>query len=207
MLIFIALKTKLSIFLLFFGFLGYSQKDTSKYDRLEEILDNGKRYALHNNYLVAGFGYAGSTIRDKEQATLGIDFVFHIKRQHFQAGVLMSGDEFRSNNNLSGHLCYGYRIENEKSNIAFFAGISQNKGAVAGSIRGGDTIPIYYYRNTGLYANVSYIHKLTYDIGIGLEGIIELNQNQIFGGIKAILYFSGAYRGKAKIYNKHVKRK
>ena len=201
------MKTNLNIILLLFSFFGYSQKDTSLYDRKEEIIDNGKRYALHNNYLLAGFGYAGSTIRDQEQATLGIDYVFHIKRQHFQAGVLMSGDEFQSNNNLSGHLCYGYRIENAKSNIAFFAGISQNKGAVPGSIRDGDTIPIYYYRNTGLYANVSYIKKLTYDIGIGLEGIIEINQSQIFGGLKAVLYFSGAYRGKAKIYNKHVRRK
>lgn len=198
------LKTTLNILFLCITFFASAQKDTLPFNRKEEIIDKGKRYAFHNNYLTGGFGYSGTKIREREQATLGIDFVFHIKKQHFQAGVLMSGDKFQSNNNLSGHLCYGYRFETRKSNIAFFAGISQNKGVVPPRISEVDTIPVFYYRNTGLYASISYIHKLTYDIGIGLEGIIEVNKTQVFAGIKGIVFFSGSYRGKSKVYNKHV---
>lgn len=205
MCILVPLKARLGILFLFLiSSFVHAQKDTLPYDRTEEILDKGKRYAFHNNYLTGGFGFSGTKIRDVEQATLGIDFVFHIKRQHFQAGVLMSGNEFRSNNNLSGHLCYGYRIENHKSNIAFFAGISQNKGAIPAHIDQTDTIPVFYYRNTGLYANISYVHKLTYDIGIGLEAHVEINKTQVFAGIKGIVFFSGAYRGKAKVFNRRV---
>jgi UDP-glucose 6-dehydrogenase len=199
------LKNCFIIFIFIFSLKGWAQRDTSKYDRLEEIIHNDKRYALHNNYLQAGFGFGGSNLRSSEQAIVGIDYVFHIKRQHFQIGFLMSGDKFLSNNNLSGHLGYCYRIEDERRNIAFTAGISQNKGAIAAYIDGLDTIPELQYRNTGIYVSASYVKKLTYDIGIGLELIGEVNQTQRFIGVKGILFFSGAYRGKAKIYNRHVK--
>ncbi len=201
------MKKFLVIFIFFSSLKCFSQKDTSKYDRLEEIIDNDKRYALHNNYLQAGAGFGGSTIRKTEQSSIGIDFVFHIKRQHFQLGFLMSGDKFLANNNLSGHLGYCYRIEDERRNIAFTAGVSQNKGGIAAHLDGTDTIPELLYRNPGIYLSASYIKKLTYDIGIGVELIAELNQTQQFVGIKGVLFFSGAYRGKAKIYNRHVKTK
>ncbi len=199
------MKNFLVILLILSSFKSFSQRDTSKYDRLEEIIDNDKRYALHNNYLQAGAGFGGSTIRKGEQSFIGIDYVFHIKRQHFQLGFLMSGDKFLSNNNLSGHFGYCYRIENENRNIAFTLGIAQNKGAIAAHIDGQDTIAELQYRNTGAYLSASYIKKITYDIGIGIELFGELNQTQQFFGIKGVLFFSGAYRGKAKIYNRHVK--
>lgn len=189
------------------GSAQFNKKDTTEYDRKEEIIWEDKRYRIHNNYLTAGFGFSGSSLRNKEQATLGIDYTFHIQRHHFQVGVLMSGDAFLANNNLSGHLCYGYRIENEKSNIAFFGGIAQNKGVVPAHVNGTDTIADFYYRATGLYLSASYVKKITYDIGIGLESVFELNKDQVFFGLKAIVFFSSAYQGKSKIYNKHVKRR
>jgi hypothetical protein len=201
------LKRIFAILLFLFCLTGAAQKDTSKYDRREEIISDAKRYRIHNNYLTAGFGYSKSTIRKSEQSTLGIDFNFHIKRQHFQAGILMSGNQFLSNNNLQGHIGYGYRIENEKSNIAFFAGPSYNTGVIDPVFRDTDTIPAHFYDAIGFYANVSYIHKLTYDIGIGLEAILEINKIQALIGIKAVLLFSGSYQGKSRVYNKHVKPK
>lgn len=185
----------------------YAQKDTSKYDRLEEVIDLDKRYALHNNYLSAGFGLSYSNVRDKEQSTLGIDYVFHIRREHFQVGFLMSGNEFLSNNNLQGHIGYGYRKENEKYNIAFFGGPSISTGVLPPKYNATDTIPAHFYEAFGFYGSAAYIHKLAYDIGIGLEAIIEVNTTQVFGGVKAVLFFSGAYRGKAKVFNRHVKRR
>lgn len=187
--------------------MAFSQKDTSKYNRLDELIQDGKRYAIHNNYLTAGFGFAYSSVRDLEQSMIGIDYVFHIKRHHFQTGFLMSGKEFLSNNNIQGHLCYGYRIEDERKNIAFFGGPSYNTGVLPPVFRTTDTLPARIYDAIGFYASASYVRKITYDIGFGVEGVFEINNIQVFGGIKAILFFSGAYRGKAKIYNKHVKRR
>lgn len=197
----------LLIFTLLFNGFCFAQRDTSKYNRLDELIQDGKRYAIHNNYLTAGFGFAYSSVRDLEQSMIGIDYVFHIKRHHFQTGFLMSGKEFLSNNNIQGHLCYGYRIENERKNIAFFGGPSYNTGVLPPVFRTTDTLPARIYDAIGFYASASYIRKITYDIGFGVEGVFEINNIQVFGGIKAILFFSGAYRGKAKIYNKHVKRR
>jgi hypothetical protein len=200
------LKRAFTILLLLSGLKAVSQCDTCKYDRKEEIIDNDKRYAIHNNYLMIGGGFAGSSLRKKEQVAVGIDFIFHIKRQHFQIGVLMSGDKFNSNNNLSGHFGYCYRIEDENRNITFGAGISQNKGKIPSHITDdGDTIPDFYYRNTGIYLSAAYFKKITYDIGIGLEIIADINQVHQMIGAKAVLFFSGAYRGKAKIFNRYVK--
>ena len=202
------MKKVLTISLFLICFYTNAQKDTTKYDREEEIISDRKRYRLHNNYLMAGFGYSYSSIRShKEQSTLGIDYVFHIRRHHFQVGVLMSGDQFLENNNLQGHIGYVYRIENEKCNIAFGLGLTRDKGEVPPIARVTDTLPAFFYRNTGIYANVSYIKKLTYDIGIGIEGIFEINKAQTFAGIKGIVFFSGGYRGKAKVHNIHVKPK
>ena len=196
----------LIIFLILNVFNGSSQCDTCKYDRKEEIIDNDKRYAIHNNYLMLGAGLAGSSLHKNEQAPIGIDFIFHIRRVHFQVGVLMSGDQFLNNNNLSGHFGYVYRIEDEKRNITFGGGISQNKGKVSSYIGNhGDTVPDFYYRNTGIYLTAAYYRKITYDIGIGGELFADINRAHQMIGIKGVLFFSGAYRGKARIYNRHVK--
>src|SRR4051812_31200796 len=77
-----------------------------KYDRKEEIIYSGKRYRIHNNYMTIGAGILTSSIRTGSQKALGIDLQFHIRRQHFQTGVLMSGPAFGDNNNVQGHLCY-----------------------------------------------------------------------------------------------------
>lgn len=200
------MKRAFTILLLLSGLNGIAQCDTCKYDRKEEIINNQKRYAIHNNYLMLGGGFAGSNLRKKEQVTVGIDFIFHIRKQHFQLGVLMSGDKFQNNNNLSGHFGYCYRIEDDRKNIAFTGGISQNKGKIPAYINNdGDTVPDFYYRSPGIYLSAAYFKKLTYDIGIGAEFITEVNLVQAFVGVKAVLFFSGAYRGKAKIYNRYVK--
>ncbi len=201
------MKNLFAIFLFLFSSPLFSQKDTSKYDRKEEIIDNNKRYRIHNNYLTVGPGFGSSNIRVSEQSIIGLDFNFHIRKQYFQAGILMSGNKFLSNNNLAAHLCYGYRKETNKYNFAFYGGVSYNEGIIPPMIVGGDTISAKLFRTYGFYANIQYIFKITYDIGFGGEAFAEFNKHQAFGGIKFILFFSGAYQGKAKVYNQHVKKK
>ncbi len=174
------------------------------YDRKEEIIVSAKRYRVHNNYLTLGGGFLSSSIRDKGQKNIGIDFQFHIRRQHFQGGVVMSGNEFRSNNNVQAHLGYGYRIEKRSANFAAFGGITYYSGVVATK----DSIPIpILYDGFGAYVCVQAISKLAYDFGIGAEAFAEINHQQSIVGFRLIAYFSGAYRGPARNYNPNVRPK
>lgn len=171
------------------------------YFRKEEIIADGKRYRKHNNYLTAGPGYMTSSIRKTVQKAVGIDFQFHIRREHFQAGVLMSGEEFLSNNNIQLHLGYGYRREKTSSNLAafvgptYFSGVEGTPGVTAAS----------FYSGFGAYACVQAITKFTYDIGFGLEAFGEISRKQKMAGIKAVFFFSGAYRGLKRNYNPNVR--
>ncbi|MBI2721856.1 MAG: hypothetical protein HYX39_06745 [Bacteroidetes bacterium] len=175
-----------------------------EYDRKEEILNEGKRYRLHNNYLTFGGGILQTSLRTSEQKALGVDFHFHIKRQYFQAGIIMSGEQFLSNNNIQAHLGYGLRKETPKINLAAFAGLSYYTGVIGGLDTSGKSVAVYYAA-PGLYISGQAITKLSYDIGIGLEIFGEVSKFQAIAGFKIILFFSGAYRGLKKNYNPHVR--
>ena len=171
------------------------------YDKQEEILFDAKRYRKYNNYLTGGAGYAGSTIRTQVQKTIGADFHFHIKRQYFLGGLLMSGEEFLSNNNVQLHACYGIREEKNYTNVAVFAGPSFFTG-----VEGTPGITsATYYQGLGAYFCFEAVLKLKYDIGLGIDVFAELSQKQNLGGLKFIFFFSGAYRGLKGNYNPHVR--
>ena len=170
------------------------------YNRKEEILHYGKRYRIHNNYLTLGGGFASSSIRSRGQKVVGADFQFHIRRQHFQMGLMMSGDQFLSNNHVQGHLGWGLRKETRTANFAGFFGPAYNYGVV-----GVAGAPERFYRGLGAYASLQFVTKLAYDIGLGLEVFDELSGNQNIFGFKIIAFFSGAYRGVKKNYNPNVR--
>lgn len=201
---------RLRLFLVFFApvLSGWSQQPASKempeYYRKEEILLYGKRYRIHNNYLSFGPGFISSTLRSTSQKGLGVDFNFHIRRQYFQVGALMSGETVGSNNHLQAHICYGYRKETKTSNLAFYAGPNYYSGVVTQS---DPLLGIYpsYYTGYGVYACAQGIYKLAFDIGIGGEVFAELSSRQNMFGFKLIAFFSGAYVGKKKNYNPNVR--
>lgn len=151
-----------------------------------------------------GGGFLTSSLREDVQKNIGFDFHFHIRRQYFQAGLLMSGVEFMSNNNIQAHLGYGLRKENSFAHFAAFGGISYYTGVKAfeDSILG--VIPLYY-QGVGAYISAQAIKKITYDVGIGVEVFGELSKTQNMAGVKFILYFSGAYKGPKQKYNKYVR--
>lgn len=140
-------------------------------------------------------------MRKDVQKTIGIDYQFHIRRLYFQTGVMMSGDAFLSNNHVQAHLGYGYRIEKNTSNIAIYAGPCYFTGVEG--IPGLTTAS--FYDGFGGYLSLQAITKFTYDIGFGAELFGEVNYKQSMGGIKFILFFSGAYRGKKGNYNPNVR--
>jgi hypothetical protein len=175
------------------------------YYKKEEVIFDGKRYRKYNNYLNAGGGYAVSSIRNPVQRVVGIDFHFHIKREYFQIGINMSGEEFLSNNNLQGHLGYGLRFENRKTNLAFFAGPTVFTGVESLATDSFGISQPNFYDGIGVYISGQAIKKFTYDIGFGVDVFAEFSRKQSMAGFKFILFFSGAYRGPKKMINPNVR--
>jgi hypothetical protein len=175
-------------------------KKEETYYKKEEIVHDGKLYRVHNNYLTAGAGFMTSDIRDQVQKTIGVDFQFPIQKLHFQAGVLMSGDAFTSNNTVQAHICYGLRKENERTNIAAFIGPSLFTG-VQGDASGDPE----FYQGVGGYVSFQVVAKVKYDVGVGAELFGEINYAQRVLGIRFIVFFSSAFKGPKKNYNPNVR--
>lgn len=197
------MKSIVLILLFLYSFLSFSQKDSSAYFRKEEIIYDGKLYRKHNNYLTFGPGYSSSTIRSDLQKDIGIDFNFHVRRIYFQTGVNMSGNQFLSNNNVNIVLGIGLRKENYKNNFAIYVGPTYYTGVIG--IEDSLGIRPQFYSGIGVYIAAQAIIKLTYDIGFGIQPYATLNTKQTQAGIKAILFFSGAYRGPKRNYNPNVR--
>jgi len=176
------------------------KKERPGYDRKEEIIYDGKRYRIHNSYLSIGGGFLQSSIRASLQKTLGMDFQFPIRRMHYQVGLMMSGEEFASNNNIQGHVCYGLRKERNRSNLAVFFGPSYSTG-----VEGDATSSPRFYQGFGGYVSIQAVTKFTYDIGFGAELFGEISAKQNILGLKFIAFFSGAYRGGKRNFNPHVR--
>jgi hypothetical protein len=196
------LKVTLSILFICFQFAIFSQKDSS-YFRKEEIIHDGKLYRKYNNYVTVGPGYSFSSIRKDVQRDLGIDFNFHIRRIYFQTGVIMSGNEFLSNNHLNFKFGAGLRKENRKNHFAFFVGPTYYTGVIG--IEDSLGIRPQFYSGVGAYVSAQAIIKLTYDIGFGIQPYLTLSAKQSQGGIKLVMFFSGSYRGPKRNYNPNVR--
>lgn len=184
-----------------------ARKLKPSYYRKEEIIYDGKRYRLHNNYVTLGAGPAISTIRSAPQRVAVADFNFHIRKQYFQAGVMLSGYQFFSNTHLQAHVGYGIRREGGLYHFALFAGPSYYQG-VEGSVGQ----PPHFYEGVGIHVDLQTVAKLTYDIGAGFEFFADFGfadgaggREQVMYGVKAIVFFSGAYRGIKRNYNPNVR--
>jgi hypothetical protein len=159
----------------------------------EEIIVDGKRYRVHNNWLNVGSGEGFNTVLALPQYILNVDMNFHFHSEHIQLGTYLSGDRFLSFNNYNIHLCYGKRWEDTKRNIFVCGGPSYSYGFPFSNGRYSPNI----YNVYGFYAEAQYIYKLQYDLGIGLSAFADVNNRQSVGGIRVELYFSGSYRGLA----------
>lgn len=201
----------LFFFLLFSSTLGLQAqaKDSVKsgmpdYYRKEEIIVSGKRYRIHNNYLSFGPGFLSNNLQNQSQRAIGIDFQFHVRRQHFQIGVMMSGPNFSANNDVEAKIGYGYRKETKTFNLAAFAGANYFTGVLTFLDSAGLPQP-EFYSGIGGYACVQAVKKFTYDFGLGAEMFAEVSGRRRMFGFKIIAFFSGAYRGPKKGYNPNVR--
>ena len=164
------------------------------FNRKEEVIYDSKRYRKYNNYLTFGVGKGYSDARRLDQSYINLDFQFHLQREYFQVGFFMSGDEFLQSTNIQGHICYGYRHEKEKYNLAAFVGPSYSY-FVTGSTDTSGVTTVKAHSVIGGYVCLSAIYKVKYDVGLGIELFGDFSSQQKQGGARIVLYFSGAYRG------------
>lgn len=181
-----------------FVFLGnvLSQNDTVKkpYNPKEEIVYDGKRYRVHNNWLSVGAGAGYNTKWPKDEKNIGVDYTLHIREHHFRMGGFMSGPDFFVRNNYNLHVCYGIRKEQEKYNLSAFLGpsISYFKRPLSDSANYNLNSN---YSEVGGFACIEAVYKLKYDVGVGGQVFCDYNRAQMVYGVRLVLYFSGAYRG------------
>ncbi|MBS1651366.1 MAG: hypothetical protein JSU07_05070 [Bacteroidetes bacterium] len=203
-------KVNCLIIALFFASEISAQLDSTvwlkSYYRKEEIIYNNKRYRIYNNYLTLGAGYANSSFRNDIQKTINVDFNFHIRKLYFQSSFMISGSDFLGTSDIELKGGVGYRKEQVKNNMAAYVGAGYSTGAYAvpDPNNPGYTMGAIYEAPL-IYACASYVYKLEYDIGAGLELFTSYSTRQFMFGGKLILYFSGAYRGPKKTINKYVR--
>ena len=154
---------------------------------------NNKKLGFYNNWITIGGGPQQSlTPKTKIGFAGGLDFNFHIKHYYFELGTLLTGENFGFYNNYQFHLGYGKRYENKDIHVAGFAGISYSTGYS----KVGDTAYTKLFKQPGLFIQGEIIKKLTYDVGAGFSIFGDWNQEQSLVGVRLVLYFSGAYKGK-----------
>lgn len=159
------------------------------------VVDN-KKFQYYNNWLTIGGGGQQNLSYKRELGFAGgLDFNFHIKKNYFQAGILLSGERFGSYNNYQLHLGYGKRFEDKDYHFAAFLGVSYSTGNQVTLIDSTKYIK-RTFNQPGLYIQGEVVKKITYDVGMGASLFIDWNQEQSMIGLRFILYFSGAYTGK-----------
>lgn len=185
-----------------------TKKDTTEFNPKKEIVYDGKRYRVYNNWLTfgAGAGYNSKWLKDEKN--LAVDYTFHVKKLYLRAGVFMSGRDFTAANNFNFHLGLGIRKEHEKYNLSAFIGPSYSyfRRPLSDVPKYGDsTILNILYNRVGGYACIEAIYKIKYDIGIGGQIFCDYNEVQLVYGVRLVVYFSGAYRGIKYGYRKPKK--
>lgn len=184
------MKKLLFVFSLLLPFVSVAQDTKSKPQWKRDTLIGTNRFAIYNNWLSFGGGIAVNTSQNKTQVAAVLNYNFHIQKVYFQAGVMLSGGAVGSYTTKQAHLCYGRRKETSHMNFSYFGGVSVS--AVY------NETSFIYDASPGIYAEVEYIRKVTYDVGLGPSLFVDAGVKQTIAGVKLDLYFSGAYKGSTK---------
>lgn len=173
---------------------AFAQEQKPAPDLKAEVIVDGKRFKVYNNWLSGGGGAGYNTQIPQMQFVGMLDYNFHLKEKYFQLGVMLAGDDFGNYNNSIMHAGYGKRMENEKFNFSAFGGLSYSKGYRKHSDN--SYVPYESYKGAGLYLNAQAIKKITYDVGLGIGVTADVSKERTIAGITGVIYFSGAYKGK-----------
>jgi hypothetical protein len=171
-------------------------KDTA-YDRKAEIVIKNKRYRIYNNCITIGGGYAYNSGWPQVQLNSAVDYQFHVKKFQFQIGALLLGPKLLTlSTAANAHVGFGYKREHCNYFWAVYGGISYT-----GGYKKADTSKVYneHISTFGGYVNAKIFYKINFDYGIGASAFFDINSAQKIVGIRAELFFSGAYKGFKKI--------
>jgi len=173
------------------------QVEKSDFEPKQEIIFDGKRYRVWHNYITGGTLPGGSlnNIIPTSQTCTGLDFNFHIKKEYFQFGALLSGNVFGDWNNSGIHLCWGKKIEKERYLFAAYGGADYSLFYPWAK----DSLPGRFISpaisQIGAYVTIQNFWKFKYDVGIGCNIFASYNQKQYLIGVRIELLFSSAFRG------------
>ncbi len=164
-----------------------------------EFVKDNKRFRYYNKWFTCGYGVQQNTSENtKLGKALGADLCFHIKRNYFQTGLELTSPEikfYKGFSNYEFHIGYGWRLEDKDVHVSAFGGVSYSTGYKNTQVDS-STVNTRYYYQPGLYAQVEVIKKIAFDVGLGGSLFVDWNKEQTLVGLRAILYFSGSYRGK-----------
>lgn len=163
----------------------------------QEIIIKDQRYRIYNNWYSAGGGIAANTANPYVQTVIAINMNFHIHQHYFRLGGMMSGDNFGLWNNYQLHAGYiPYRKETEKYNLAMIGAISYSTGYKY--LYPGVYDNMHPYAEAGAYAEIQWIRKIQYSVGIGGAFFVNVNAKNTIIGIRADIYLSDSYKGYVK---------
>lgn len=165
------------------------------FNKKREVIFQNKKYRVYNNYITGGIGKCYNSGWNNTQLCPALDFNFHIGKKYFQVGGLLSESHLGINNCLQAHVGWGYRYERSNYMLAAYGGVSHSSGFLKPV---NDTSGAASFSNIGLYIALQAYYKVKFDYGIGVSAFVDINTTQVLTGIRAELFFSGAYRGVKK---------
>ncbi len=175
--------------------LGYSTcvaQEIRAKNTQEEVTIKKNRFLKKTNWLTLGLGY-GQKLNSSDYSFPGsLNVYFHVKQVYFNAGIMRSKLDvlfarYSGDFLTDYHATVGFRNETRKSNFSYFAGPSYVHGLLDSATK---------FNGIGAYAEVQYIQKIYYDIGIGSSIFVNYNRSYPILGIRLDFYFSNAFRGK-----------
>ena len=170
---------------------SYAQEIHAK-DTKEEITIKKDRFLKKTNWVTLGFGY-GQKLNSSDYSFPGsLNIYFHVKNVYFNTGIMRtkldvllakySGDFL-----TDIHGTVGFRTETRKNSFSYFAGPSYVHGLLDSATA---------YKGIGAYAEIQYIQKIYYDIGLGSSVFVNYNRSFPIVGIRLDFYFSNAFKGR-----------
>jgi hypothetical protein len=186
------MRTMLLLFIFALGPLVIQAQEIHAKDTKEEITIKKDRFLKKTNWIAVGIGY-GQKLNSSDYSFPGsLNAYFHVKNIYFNAGIMRSKldvllSKYSGNYLTDIHGTVGFRTETRKSSFSYFAGPSYVHGLL-------DSATLY--KGIGAYAEIQYIQKIYYDIGLGSSVFVNYNRDFPIVGIRLDFYFSNAFRGR-----------
>ncbi len=160
----------------------------------------GQVFSHGSNYLLIGLGGVFDQERKMKQISGRVAYHIRLKNYHFQMAYHTNSDEWFLNRSFQTlheiRLGTGIRKDEWKKDMAIFIGPSLSYGDAFMKVN--DKEDFYHFSTVGAYIDLQFTRKYIYDIGLGTSVFASFNKYYTIYGIDLHIYFSAAYKKKAK---------